>query len=56
MAITLTPTQLLLLELLISNAVRAAMNEVANLTPEEIEARIQFEEERKERLLSRLSS
>lgn len=54
MAITLTPTQMLLLELLISNAIRAAMNEVASLTPDEIEARIKFEQKRKDELLARL--
>ena len=56
MAIKLTATQLLLLELLISNAIRAALNEYANLTEEEVQERISQEQTRKAELLKRLNA
>jgi len=54
MAYTITPAMWMLIDLLISNAIKAIMNEVSQLTPEEVAERTAKEEERKKRLTEEL--
>ena len=52
--ITLTPAQMLLLELLISAAITAATQQVLNMTPEEVDIAIEKEKVRHEKETGRL--
>ena len=54
MGITMTPAMWMLLDLIISNAIKVALQEVSQLTPEEITARTVVEEGRKTRLKTEL--
>ena len=51
---TLTPTQLLLLELLINNAIRLALDQMSNMNEDELLQAIAVQEDRKRQLLERL--
>ena len=54
MAYQITPAMWMLIDLLISNAIKAIMMEVSQLTPEEVAERTTKEEERKKRLTDEL--
>ena len=54
MAITMTPAMWMLIDLIISNAIKLALQEISQLTPEEIAARTTVEEGRKTRLTGEL--
>ena len=56
MALVLTPTQLLLIDLLISNAIRAAIETAINMTPEQVAEATKVEEARKIELTKRLDA
>jgi len=47
----MTQAQLLLLDLIISNAIRLATSKVNSMTPAEVDAAIKTEEERKAKLM-----
>lgn len=55
-AILLTPQAWLLFNLLVTNAITAIMNEVQQMTPEQIEAGIPVEEARKAKNMAELGS
>lgn len=50
----MTPTQFLLLDLIISNIIRAAFERVSKMSPEEVQEEIKKEQDRRAELLSRL--
>ena len=54
MGITMTPAMWMLIDLLISNAIKIAMQQMSQLTPEEVDARILVEEERRRELTKEL--
>lgn len=54
MAITLTPTKMLLLQMLIASQIDILLNKVADMTEEEVKEEITREQERKSDLLNRL--
>jgi len=56
MALVLTPTQLFLIDLLISNAIRAAIETAINMTPEQVAEATKAEEARKIELTKRLDA
>jgi hypothetical protein len=50
----LTATQLLLIDLMLSAAIREIFNKVSTMTPEEISAGIAVEQERKKKLMEEI--
>lgn len=54
MALTMKPAMWMLLDLIISNTIKAAMQEVLQLTPEEVAIRTSDEEIRKAKLTKEL--
>jgi len=54
MAVTLTSTQVLLLQLIIANVIQAAIDDFASLTDEEVQERIGEELTRKNELMKKL--
>lgn len=51
---TLTPTQLMLIELVLANAVKLALTKIKDMSDEELEAAIAVEEAKKEQLVAQL--
>ena len=54
MPITMTPAMWMLVDLIISNAIKAALNEVSQLTPDQVAERTVKEEARKQKLTDEL--
>ena len=54
MPITMTPAMWMLVDLIISNAIKAALNEVSQLTPDQVAERTVKEEARKQKLTTEL--
>ena len=51
---TLTESQLLLLDILLSNMISAALSQVSQMTEEEVKAEIIKEKEKKQNLMDRI--
>lgn len=54
--IKISPQQFLLIMLLLENTMAAVFNEVAEMTPEQVRDRTEFEEDRKKNLMAKVEN